>query len=146
MNDLDPAAVEGLGQERKGARRECCAPRRTSNALRRLFFCLPWKTLPMNAAGADVDCIGGRWAPVVAPRVCHLHCIDASPARNVTRKNLNAYSRSTALLWTQFRCQTTLPILVTLSASPHTGDQKGIVECIHKLKPSVPSAVFVLRF
>lgn len=57
------------------------------------FKIFPWDLLPENAVGADIGCGSGRWAFLVAPRVGHLHCIDASvEALNVARQNLKDQS------------------------------------------------------
>ena len=44
------------------------------------FAVFPWEALPPNAVGFDAGCGSGRWSPLVARRVGHLHCIDAAPA------------------------------------------------------------------
>jgi glycosyltransferase involved in cell wall biosynthesis/SAM-dependent methyltransferase len=53
------------------------------------FSVFPWELLDASAVGADFGCGSGRWAKYVAPRVKHLHLIDASAAAlNVARANL----------------------------------------------------------
>src|ERR1700743_2566939 len=53
------------------------------------FAIFPWSDLPANAQGLDAGCGSGRWAFLVAPRVGHLHALDASEdALNVARANL----------------------------------------------------------
>ena len=55
------------------------------------FRIFPWQRLPPGGGvGIDVGCGTGRWAILVAPRVEHLHLLDASPqALAVARHNLN---------------------------------------------------------
>jgi SAM-dependent methyltransferase len=50
----------------------------------------PWHLLPSGGGvGADIGCGTGRWATMIAPRVAHLHLLDASPdALAVARNNL----------------------------------------------------------
>jgi hypothetical protein len=40
------------------------------------FAIFPWQSLPQYAVGFDAG--SGRWAAQVAPRLGHLHCVDAS--------------------------------------------------------------------
>jgi hypothetical protein len=42
------------------------------------FAIFPWQSLPQYAVGFDAGCGSGRWAAQVAPRLGHLHCVDAS--------------------------------------------------------------------
>jgi SAM-dependent methyltransferase len=54
------------------------------------FKIFPWHRLSGDAVGFDMGCGSGRWAKLVAPRVGHLNCIDASPdALNVARRTLD---------------------------------------------------------
>jgi SAM-dependent methyltransferase len=53
------------------------------------FYIFPWDELPPDAIGIDVGCGSGRWSVMVAPRVGHLHLLDASAdALSVARQNL----------------------------------------------------------
>jgi ubiquinone/menaquinone biosynthesis C-methylase UbiE len=53
------------------------------------FGIFPWNELPPDAIGLDVGCGSGRWAVMVAPRVGHLHLLDASEAAlDVAKRNL----------------------------------------------------------
>ena len=53
------------------------------------FHIFPWDELPPNPVGIDVGCGSGRWSVVVAPKVGHLHLLDASEdALAVARQNL----------------------------------------------------------
>ena len=53
------------------------------------FRIFPWNELPPNAVGIDVGCGSGRWSAMVAPRVGHLHLLDASKeALAVAEQNL----------------------------------------------------------
>lgn len=53
------------------------------------FHIFPWDDLPSNAIGIDVGCGSGRWSTEVAPRVGHLHLLDAAEdALAVARQNL----------------------------------------------------------
>jgi len=53
------------------------------------FSIFPWQELPPDPVGIDVGCGSGRWSAMVAPRVGHLHLLDASKeALAVARENL----------------------------------------------------------
>jgi ubiquinone/menaquinone biosynthesis C-methylase UbiE len=53
------------------------------------FHIFPWNELPPDPVGIDVGCGSGRWSVMVAPRVGHLHLLDASSdALTVARQNL----------------------------------------------------------
>jgi ubiquinone/menaquinone biosynthesis C-methylase UbiE len=52
------------------------------------FRVFPWGLLPVGGGvGIDVGCGTGRWATLVAPRVAHLHLLDASPEALAVAKN-----------------------------------------------------------
>lgn len=60
------------------------------------FGIFPWEKLPAKAVGMDVGCGSGRWAAMVAPRVGHLHLLDASSeALAVARANLSESGNTT---------------------------------------------------
>ena len=53
------------------------------------FHIFPWNELPPDPVGIDVGCGSGRWSVMVAPKVGHLHLLDASAdALAVARQNL----------------------------------------------------------
>jgi len=54
------------------------------------FHIFPWTDLAPDPIGIDVGCGSGRWSVMVAPKVGHLHLLDASAdALAVARLNLN---------------------------------------------------------
>jgi ubiquinone/menaquinone biosynthesis C-methylase UbiE len=53
------------------------------------FHIFPWQELPPDPVGIDAGCGSGRWSVMVAPKVGHLHVLDASDdALAVARQNL----------------------------------------------------------
>src|SRR5258708_15808084 len=53
------------------------------------FSIFPWQEVPPDPIGIDVGCGSGRWSVMVAPKVGHLHVLDASDdALAVARHNL----------------------------------------------------------
>jgi ubiquinone/menaquinone biosynthesis C-methylase UbiE len=56
---------------------------------RSYFNIFPWNELRPDPVGIDVGCGSGRWSVMVAPKVGHLHLLDASAdALAVARQNL----------------------------------------------------------
>jgi ubiquinone/menaquinone biosynthesis C-methylase UbiE len=95
MNDvtrnIDPDVTAGFGHEwstfRQGENEFSPADRQA--IFQSYFDIFPWDQLPPNPAGIDVGCGSGRWSVMVAPKVGHLHLLDASAgALAVARQNL----------------------------------------------------------
>ena len=92
MSNLDPAVVEGFGQEWSRFDQSAVHQDELRALFEAYFSVFPWETLPANAIGFDLGCGSGRWAQFVAPRVGRLHCVDASSsALEVARRNLKSY-------------------------------------------------------
>jgi SAM-dependent methyltransferase len=95
MNDLtqnlDPDVAAGFGHEWSVFRQsegELSATDRQA-IFESYFHIFPWDVLPPDAVGIDIGCGTGRWSMMVAPRVGHLHLLDASKdALAVARDNL----------------------------------------------------------
>ncbi|MDB5875978.1 MAG: hypothetical protein JWQ07_5420 [Ramlibacter sp.] len=89
--NIDPDVAAGFGHEWSTFRQsetEFSAADREA-IFRSYFQIFPWNELPINSTGIDVGCGSGRWSAMVAPRVGHLHLLDASKeALAVARENL----------------------------------------------------------
>jgi ubiquinone/menaquinone biosynthesis C-methylase UbiE len=90
-NNLDTAVAAGFGREwstfSQGEAELSAADREAIFAS--YFGIFPWGELPPDAVGLDIGCGSGRWASMVAPRVSHLHLLDASEAAlAVAKRNL----------------------------------------------------------
>jgi hypothetical protein len=73
---IDPEVAAGFGHEWSTFRQsedELSTDKPSSSSI---FHIFPWKELPPSPIGIDVS--SGRWSAVVAPRVGHLHLLDAS--------------------------------------------------------------------
>jgi SAM-dependent methyltransferase len=95
MNDvtrnIDPDVAAGFGHEWSTFRqRENEFASQDREAIFQSYFHIfPWDGLPPNPIGIDVGCGSGRWSVMVAPKVGHLHLLDASAdALAVARQNL----------------------------------------------------------
>jgi ubiquinone/menaquinone biosynthesis C-methylase UbiE len=89
--NIDPDVTAGFGHEWSTFRQDksefSSADRQA--IFRSYFDIFPWHELPANPTGIDVGCGSGRWSAMVAPRVGHLHLLDASAdALAVARQNL----------------------------------------------------------
>jgi ubiquinone/menaquinone biosynthesis C-methylase UbiE len=89
--NLDSDVAAGFGHEWSTFRQ---SEAELSNSDRQAIFdsyfrIFPWNELRSNPVGLDVGCGSGRWSTMVAPRVGHLHLLDASEdALEVARQNL----------------------------------------------------------
>jgi SAM-dependent methyltransferase len=91
QDNLDRETVEGFGREWATFRQgEDLTPAERAKIFDGYFGIFPWAKLPQAAVGIDVGCGSGRWAMLVAPRVQHLHLLDASPlALETAKQNLS---------------------------------------------------------
>jgi ubiquinone/menaquinone biosynthesis C-methylase UbiE len=95
MNDvaqnIDSDVTAGFGHEWSTFRQSQSelSPKDREAIFRSYFHIFPWNELPPNPVGIDVGCGSGRWSVMVAPKVGHLHLLDASAdALAVARQNL----------------------------------------------------------
>src|ERR1700731_1233824 len=95
MNDvaqnIDSDVAAGFGHEGSTFRQNNAEFSSTDNdaIFQSYFRFFPWDELPPNSVGIDVGCGSGRWSVMVAPKVRHLHLLDASEdALAVARQNL----------------------------------------------------------
>lgn len=96
MNDatrnVDPDVAAGFGHE-WSTFRQCeseLSPVDREAIFKSYFRIFPWQALPPDPIGIDVGCGSGRWSVMVAPKVGHLHLLDASPdALAVAQQNLS---------------------------------------------------------
>jgi SAM-dependent methyltransferase len=89
--NIDPDVAAGFGHEWSTFRQsEAELSTDDRQAIFESYFSIfPWNDLPARAVGMDAGCGSGRWSAMVAPRVEHLHLLDASPdALGVARQNL----------------------------------------------------------
>jgi SAM-dependent methyltransferase len=87
---MDPATVSGFGYEWKTFDQKYADPSELKKIFEQYFSIFPWESMSVESAvAADFGCGSGRWAIFLAPKVKHLHLIDASvEALAVARQNL----------------------------------------------------------
>jgi ubiquinone/menaquinone biosynthesis C-methylase UbiE len=89
--NVDPDVAAGFGHEWSKFRQSDSEFSSTDREaiFQSYFQIFPWDELPPAAVGIDVGCGSGRWSVMVAPKVGHLHLLDASEdALAVARQNL----------------------------------------------------------
>ena len=112
------------------------------------FHIFPWDRLPADAVGADVGCGSGRWSFLVAPRVGHLHLLDASAdALAVARKNLSGAPNTTFHLASAGDmpfADGSLDFAFSLGVLHHIPDTPGAIrEIASKLKAGAPFLIYL---
>jgi ubiquinone/menaquinone biosynthesis C-methylase UbiE len=148
MNNVDRGVVEGFGREWSKFDQAEMEKSELHAMFQTYFSIFPWAELPPGAIGFDLGCGSGRWARFVAPRVGRLHCIDpSSEALQVARQNLRECDNC------DFWCASVDAIPLpdssadfgySLGVLHHIPDtQKGIAECVRKLKPGAPFLLYL---
>lgn len=138
--NLDASTVDGFGDEWSRFQQEKLDIVDRELMYDDYFRVFPWESLPVNAVGADVGCGSGRWAVMVAPKVGHLHLLDASPdALGVARKNLESFSNCSfhhASLDEMPFPDESLDFAYSLGVLHHVPDTAGAIQSVsEKIKP-----------
>ena len=112
------------------------------------FRIFPWNELPPDAIGLDVGCGSGRWAVMVAPRVGHLHLLDASEAAlAVAKRNLAKAGNVTFHLASVGDIPLengSLDFAFSLGVLHHVPDTAAAVRAVvAKLKPGAPFLIYL---
>jgi ubiquinone/menaquinone biosynthesis C-methylase UbiE len=112
------------------------------------FHIFPWNELPPDPVGIDVGCGSGRWSVMVAPRVGHLHLLDASSeALTVARQNLadaNNVSFHLASVGAIPVDDNSLDFAFSLGVLHHVPDTMAAISTIAtKLKVGAPFLVYL---
>jgi len=112
------------------------------------FAVFPWERIDASAVGADFGCGSGRWAKYVAPRVRHLHLIDASAAAlDVARANLREagnVSFHQSVLHEITLPERSLDFGYALGVLHHIPDTTGaLASVVRTLKPGAPLLVYL---
>src|SRR3979411_3412502 len=91
LTNVDETVAAGFGHEWASLQQgEHDLPASDREAVFGSYFRIfPWDDLPPDPVGIDVGCGSGRWSVMVAPKVHHLHLLDASAdPLAVARQNL----------------------------------------------------------
>lgn len=146
--NYDARVVDGFGSEWQRFDQRTLDDAEARALFDRYFAIFPWHTLPPAATGFDAGCGSGRWARFVAPKVAHLHCVDASAAAlAVAARNLSAFPNCELHLSTI----DSMPIAAasadfgySLGVLHHIPDtQSALRACVQRLKPGAPFLLYL---
>jgi 2-polyprenyl-3-methyl-5-hydroxy-6-metoxy-1,4-benzoquinol methylase len=148
--NVDTATVAGFGREwtrfPQGVS-ELSADERAA-MFEGYFGIFPWVSLPANSVGMDVGCGSGRWAFLAAPRVGHLHLVDASEDAILVAKanladvpNVSFHVASVADLPVD---NASLDFAYAVGVLHHVPETEQAIRCIAgKLKPGAPFLIYL---
>ncbi len=151
QENVDPKVAEGFGQEWSTFRQDDdhLSQQQRRQIFEDYFRVFPWGLLPVDGGiGIDVGCGTGRWATLVAPRVAHLHLLDASPealavAKDNLRsaKNVSYHAKSVAEIPLP---PASLDFAYSLGVLHHVPNTEVAIAAIaDKLKPGAPFLVYL---
>jgi ubiquinone/menaquinone biosynthesis C-methylase UbiE len=151
MSNLDEKVAKGFGDEWSTFRQseDDLTPAQRQAIFENYFAIFPWNTLPKDGGvGLDAGCGSGRWSMGVAPRVRHLHALDASAdALNVARQNLAPFRNVTfhhASVGNIPLPDRSLDFAFSLGVLHHVPDTQGAIEAIAaRLKPGAPFLIYL---
>jgi len=148
--NIDQATVDGFGREWKTFTQSTSdfASDDRQAIFDGYFSNFPWTRLSLQSIGADIGCGSGRWAMLVAPRVGHLHVVDAAAeAIDIARSNLgcidNVSFHHTSVSALPFD-DGALDFAYSIGVLHHIPDtQHAIRDIAAKLKPGAPFLIYL---
>lgn len=149
VEKIKERVIDGFGREWKHFNQHQLDEIERTRIFHDYFNIFPWARLPSSGGiGADIGCGSGRWATVVAPRVAHLHLVDASAAAlNVAAsatKTLNNVTCHQADVMNLPFADGTLDFAYSLGVLHHVPDTAGAVgEIVRKLKRGAPLLLYL---
>jgi SAM-dependent methyltransferase len=146
--NIDRATVRDFGAEWARFDQTSVPDEEMSRMFGEYFAVFPWEILPSDATGFDAGCGSGRWSPLVARRVGHLHCIDAAPAAlAVARERLAGLPNVTiheASIDALPLADDSMDFGYSLGVLHHMPDPAaGLAACVRKLKRGAPMLVYL---
>ena len=146
MKNIDPKTVDGFGREWSSFDQNGLSDEDKSKIFDDYFHVFPWDKLSSNAVGIDVGCGSGRWAQVVAPRVGHLHLVDASQDALQGSKNNLSFSVNCTFYHAAVRdlpfSDKSLDFAYSLGVLHHVPDMADAIRAVaKKLKQGSPFLV-----
>jgi ubiquinone/menaquinone biosynthesis C-methylase UbiE len=150
-DNVDPRVARGFGREWSTFRQDTghLSQQQRREIFEDYFRIFPWHLLPPGGGvGIDVGCGTGRWSMLVAPRVTHLHLLDASPeALAVARQNLktmnNVSFHAASVAGIPLPAQS-LDFAYSLGVLHHVPDTQAAIAAIAaKLKPGAPFLIYL---
>jgi len=146
--NIDLKTVKGFGDEWRRFNQASLSQQELQELFNQYFKVFPWNSLPKNAVGFDLGCGSGRWAKCVAPKVCRIHCIDASEAAlAVARRNLKEFANCEFHLASVDNIplpENSMDFGYSLGVFHHIPDTAaGIKSCVSKLKAGAPFLLYI---
>ena len=150
-NNLDLRVARGFGREWSTFRQDSdhLSQQQRQAIFDDYFRIFPWHLLPPSGGvGLDVGCGTGRWSMLVAPRVAHLHLLDASAeALNVAKQNLRGVNNVSYHLDSVAAIPLppkSLDFAFSLGVLHHVPDTEAAIGAIaDKLKPRAPFLIYL---
>jgi SAM-dependent methyltransferase len=147
-DNLHTETVESFGEEWESYDQRLVPEAELERYFDDYFSEFDWASLPEGAVGADIGCGSGRWARFAAPRLGHLHCVDASArALEVARRALRGAANTSFHLASVGALpfeDGSLDFAYSLGVLHHVPDtQAALAECVRKLKPGAPFVVYL---
>jgi ubiquinone/menaquinone biosynthesis C-methylase UbiE len=146
--NADHKTVEGFGREWTRFDQSTLSADEHEAIFDTYFAIFPWQALAEDAVGADVGCGSGRWARLVAPRVAHLHLLDASPealavAERAMAGHTNVDLQVASVEGLPFQAAS-LDFAYSLGVLHHVPDtQAALAEIARVLRPDAPFLVYL---
>jgi ubiquinone/menaquinone biosynthesis C-methylase UbiE len=146
--NLDRAVVDDFGAEWQRFDQSGVTEPEMARMFGEYFAVFPWERLTPDAVGFDAGCGSGRWAALMAPRVGHLHCVDAAGAALAVAKqrlghmpNVSFYEASVDAMPL---ADGSMDFGYSLGVLHHMPDTAaGLAACVRKLKPGAPMQVYL---
>jgi len=148
VRNIDERTVAGFGDEWQTYPQDRVPDPELAEFFDRYFHVFPWDRLPPGAVGFDLGCGSGRWDRFVAPRVGHLHCIDASAGAlevaRATLAHLDNCSFHHAAVDEIPLADGSMDFGFSLGVLHHVPDTaRGLASCVAKLKRGAPFLVYL---
>lgn len=147
-SNADEKTVEGFGAEWQRFDQSQLSADERRRYFDEYFSLVDWAGLPKGAVVADIGCGSGRWAALVAPRVGHLHCVDASSdVLPVARRNLSHADNCSfhhASVGELPFAEGTLDFAYSLGVLHHVPDTAAAIRAVVRaLKPGAPLLLYL---
>lgn len=146
--NIDRATVRDFGREWQRFDQAAVGEAELSELFQAYFAVFPWNGLPGRAVGFDAGCGSGRWAALVAARVGHLNCVDASADALAVARNKLAGATNVSFHEASLDAMPlpdgSMDFGYSLGVLHHLPDPRaGLAACVRKLKPGAPMLVYI---
>jgi ubiquinone/menaquinone biosynthesis C-methylase UbiE len=150
-DNLDARVARGFGQEWSTFRQDTdhLSQQQRQEIFDDYFRIFPWRLLPPGGGvGIDVGCGTGRWSMLVAPRVEHLHLLDASAEALAVAKNNLSFANNVSYHANSVAeiplPPNSLDFAYSLGVLHHVPDTRAAIDAVAaKLKPGAPFLVYL---